>query len=130
MGTVGGFVVNSHQQEIDSFTPSELASRLGWNESSVALVQAQLKRIVRIVIAAFRQRKQFPHAKEGDWEIYGLDVALTHDLRAYLLDWNCIPGLGLEIATAQSKRQSASLLRDMYRIGLCGISRSSASELR
>eukprot|EP00746_Dinoflagellata_sp_MGD_P004563 gnl/MRDRNA2_/MRDRNA2_108831_c0_seq1.p1 gnl/MRDRNA2_/MRDRNA2_108831_c0~~gnl/MRDRNA2_/MRDRNA2_108831_c0_seq1.p1 ORF type:complete len:598 (-),score=99.16 gnl/MRDRNA2_/MRDRNA2_108831_c0_seq1:8-1801(-) len=118
------FNVNSHQQKVVSFTAEELVQALGLNEQAgqqaLELIRAQLRRITRLVITAQYQEQGFAKdeslRKPGPWEVYGCDVALTKDFRAYLLDWNYSPGLGFNVKGAASHR--ASTIRDMYRIVL------------
>merc|ERR1712224_46368 len=61
------------------------------------------------------------------WEVYGLDVALTKDLRAFLLDWNFAPGLGFNVHSGTS--QLARTIHDMYRIILQSFYNDSRREL-
>lgn len=128
-----GFNVNSHVkgQNVVSFTPEELVRALSLDHQALELIRIQLERITRLVVTAHYQAKGFERdEKLGNpdlWEIYGCDVALTKDLRAYLLDWNFNPGLGFNVNGAASQR--ASTIRDMYGIVLQKFKDASAQNL-
>lgn len=121
------FVVNTHKQQVGSLNPEDLVRKIGRGEEALALIRGQLQRIAKLVILGHREANGFRGARPEQWEIYGLDVALMSDLRAYLLDWNFQPGLGMSVTGSQ--RQSAATVRDMYKIARHKLQGKTGAEL-
>jgi len=125
----GSLKVNTHHQRLESMTPEELPMKLDRGNDVLKIIREQLKRMARLAVYAHRDVQGFKEGgRLGNWAIYGLDVALDEDLRAYLLDWNVGPGLGMRVHG--SRRQSAATIRDMYAIASHRLQGHTGKELR
>lgn len=123
--------INTHQQTVQSLSPEDLVSKIGGGDEALALIRGQLNRIARVVVTAHRSAGGFGPTRRDHWGVYGLDVALTRDLRAHLLDWNVMPGLGMSVSASGggSQRQSTVTVHDMYLIALNVLKGKSGKEL-
>eukprot|EP00747_Dinoflagellata_sp_TGD_P146292 gnl/TRDRNA2_/TRDRNA2_176678_c2_seq2.p1 gnl/TRDRNA2_/TRDRNA2_176678_c2~~gnl/TRDRNA2_/TRDRNA2_176678_c2_seq2.p1 ORF type:complete len:165 (+),score=35.90 gnl/TRDRNA2_/TRDRNA2_176678_c2_seq2:113-607(+) len=108
-------MMNSHAQKIEAMHLEELQVAVG-GPTALARLHKGLKRIAWLAIQAHRQSGGFRNARQGDWELYGLDAAITRNIQPYLLDWNAKPGCGLHFV--RGAEVGGPMLRDMYKVAL------------
>eukprot|EP00747_Dinoflagellata_sp_TGD_P076616 gnl/TRDRNA2_/TRDRNA2_159233_c0_seq1.p1 gnl/TRDRNA2_/TRDRNA2_159233_c0~~gnl/TRDRNA2_/TRDRNA2_159233_c0_seq1.p1 ORF type:complete len:432 (+),score=72.17 gnl/TRDRNA2_/TRDRNA2_159233_c0_seq1:1-1296(+) len=120
------WIMNVHAQKIHAVRLKELEDTVG-GPNALAKLHRDLKRLAWLAIQAHRQQGGFTKARQGDWELYGLDAAITSSIRPYLIDWNAQPGCSLHIIGGAEI--AGPMLRDMYQVALALQNGATGAEL-